>query len=149
MVLGSNRVTEGWCIVTSTSLPTYSLNVSIHRLHSFSLTHFIEVLHLADGRAVSYIQVEDGFSNPNASVNQLALDWICSVIEHATANLANQCNDSGDDSSSSSSNGTRGCLDVLELYCGNGNHTVAIAAFARYRLCTPSHLPSLTLPRTS
>jgi tRNA (uracil-5-)-methyltransferase len=72
-----------------------------------------EALHLADGRTVTYVQVEDGFSNPNAAVNQGALDWICSAVQLAT----------------SSSSG--GAQDFLELYCGNGNHTCAIAAFAR------------------
>lgn len=71
-----------------------------------------EKLHLSDGRSLSYIQIEDGFSNPNAHVNEKALDWICGVVRLAA---------------SSRSNG----MDLLELYCGNGNHTVAIAAFAR------------------
>lgn len=67
----------------------------------------IEQLHLKDGRTLLYKQVEDGFSNPNAIVNARALDWMCSVINEEIASEH------------------RG--DLLEMFCGNGNHSVALA----------------------
>lgn len=129
-----------------------------------------EVLRLADGRELKYVQVESAFSNPNGHVNEKALDWICSAVRMATgdddAEWYPQCcseyninSDTGNSynsssNSSSSSTGDNGddngnainrsidishpnqaatpppldpSSDVLELYCGNGNHTVAIA----------------------
>jgi tRNA/tmRNA/rRNA uracil-C5-methylase (TrmA/RlmC/RlmD family) len=83
-----------------------------------------EILELSDGRRLRYTQVEDGFSNPNGHVNAKALDWICSCITQAAASLF------GSGEASSSSDGevpVAADMDVLELFCGNGNHTVAIA----------------------
>jgi len=63
---------------------------------------------------VRYKQVEDGFSNPNGPVNKSSLDWLCASMQAIVA--SRQAEQAG--------------LDLLELYCGNGNHTVALAAFA-------------------
>ena len=54
----------------------------------------------------------DGFSNPNAHVNTLCLEWLSKVAFdlHATE-------------------------DLLELYCGAGNHTCAIARYFPKVLC--------------
>jgi tRNA (uracil-5-)-methyltransferase len=68
-----------------------------------------------DGRVLRYKQVEDGFSNPNGAVNALALDWICSVVKTAIS------------SKQSTSTGSSLDINMLEMYCGNGNHTVALA----------------------
>jgi hypothetical protein len=46
------------------------------------------------------MQIEEGFSNPNGTVNRLSLTWLMSVIQHVPE-LAN--------------------ADLLEMYCGNGN----------------------------
>lgn len=67
----------------------------------------IEQLHLSDGRTLLYKQVDDGFSNPNAIVNTRALNWMCSVINEEIPIQH------------------RG--DLLEMFCGNGNHSVALA----------------------
>ena len=64
-----------------------------------------EVLQLQDGRTLTYKQVDSGFSNPNNVVNARVLDWMCTLVR-------------------------KYCLlesDLLEMYCGNGNHTVALA----------------------
>jgi tRNA (uracil-5-)-methyltransferase len=69
---------------------------------------------LADGGLLRlhYRQPHDGFSNPNAHVNQLCLQWLCSVGQELQG-LA----------------GGGGSSDLLELYCGAGNHTMALAHF--------------------
>lgn len=55
-----------------------------------------------NGRSLTYQQIEGGFSQPNGGVNRQMLAWAC---QQAT--------------------GLGG--DLLELYCGNGNFTVALA----------------------
>lgn len=85
--------------------------------------HVKEVLHLSDGRKLTYLQVEGAFSNPNGHVNEKALEWICSAVNQSTLELTRDtvcC-------SSSEGNPLGPNIDLLELYCGNGNHTVAIA----------------------
>ena len=61
----------------------------------------IEELQVA-GETYKYQQVETGFTQPNAGVNQQMLSW---AVEHSA-----ECNG-----------------DLLELYCGNGNFTCALA----------------------
>ena len=61
----------------------------------------IEKLHVS-GKDYQYQQVESGFTQPNAGVNQKMLSW---ALQQST-----QC--SG---------------DLLELYCGNGNFTCVLA----------------------
>ncbi len=78
-------------------------------------SHVTDVLHVADGRALTYVQLANGFSNPNAAVNEKALDWICRAVQEAN-HVDTISTYKG---------------DLLELYCGNGNHTIAIAPFAR------------------
>lgn len=63
--------------------------------------HVIETLQV-DGKAFHYKQIEGGFTQPNAIVNQHMLSW------------------------------ARGCAhnsqgDLLELYCGNGNFSIALS----------------------
>lgn len=79
-----------------------------------------EELKLTDGTMLKYIQVEDGFSNPNSAINNKALNWICQAV-HATTTL----------NSIRNLTATKTEFDLLELYCGNGNHTVAIAGYCR------------------
>ncbi|MDR1063773.1 MAG: tRNA (uridine(54)-C5)-methyltransferase TrmA [Azoarcus sp.] len=57
-----------------------------------------------DGRCLRYRQIEGGFTQPNGEINRAMLGW-------ARARAA----------------GLGG--DLLELYCGNGNFTVALAPF--------------------
>lgn len=57
-------------------------------------------------------QIIDGFSSPNPLVNAKALDWMCLKIKEYLPNSSE--------------------LDLLELYCGNGNHTVALAYLFRH-----------------
>ena len=55
-----------------------------------------------NGRRLRYQQIEGSFTQPNAGVNRQMLGWACAQA----ANLGG---------------------DLLELYCGNGNFTMALA----------------------
>lgn len=63
--------------------------------------HVIETLHV-DGKELHYKQIEGGFTQPNAYVNQHMLSWARSCSEGSES-------------------------DLLELYCGNGNFSIALA----------------------
>jgi len=69
-----------------------------------------EVLQLPDGRQLRYRQVIGSFSNPNARINEACLGWLCEMIHRLEADY-----------------GLCSASDLLELYCGNGNHTCALA----------------------
>ena len=73
-----------------------------------------ECLHV-DGLTLHYRQIEGSFTQPNAIVNQHMLSWARKQCE-ATA-----------------SNAPR---DLLELYCGNGNFTAALAPYFNKVLAT-------------
>lgn len=63
--------------------------------------YVLEQLQVAD-RTLEYMQVENSFTQPNAAMNQQMLGWALDV--------------------------TTGCQgDLLELYCGNGNFSLALA----------------------
>ncbi|KAK9843560.1 hypothetical protein WJX84_000461 [Apatococcus fuscideae] len=66
---------------------------------------------IVDGRSFSYQQLEGSFSQPNAGVCQHMLGW----ARRASEDLEG---------------------DLLELYCGNGNFTVALADIFRKVLAT-------------
>lgn len=55
-----------------------------------------------EGRRLSYVQYEQAFTQPNALVNISMLGWACERAAGLTG-------------------------DLLELYCGNGNFTLALA----------------------
>eukprot|EP01038_Epipyxis_sp_PR26KG_P004519 gene4519-6384_t len=74
-----------------------------------------ETLCLDDGRILRYKQIDNGFSNPNSHVNVTVLNWLCSIISEEFKHK----------------NFTASNDDLLELYCGNGNHTVALSAYFR------------------
>ncbi|GHB04890.1 tRNA (uridine(54)-C5)-methyltransferase TrmA [Modicisalibacter luteus] len=65
-----------------------------------------------DGRVLQYQQVENSFTQPNASISQAMLHWARDVTAHSQAG------------------------DLVELYCGNGNFTVALAENFRRVLAT-------------
>lgn len=81
-----------------------------------------ETLHLSDGRSLTYKQVEEGFSNPNSSVSCKALDWLCGI-----ARIIVQENGAENEGVA---------MDLLEMYCGNGNHTCALAGTIWFWLLT-------------
>lgn len=64
-----------------------------------------------DGRRLRYQQIEGSFSQPNGGVNRQMLAWACRQASHLGG-------------------------DLLELYCGNGNFTVALAPLFERVLAT-------------
>ncbi|MFM5752831.1 tRNA (uridine(54)-C5)-methyltransferase TrmA [Aeromonas veronii] len=77
----------------------------------------IEQLNVA-GRQLTYKQVENSFTQPNASINEQMLAWALDVTK-----------------------GSEG--DLLELYCGNGNFSIALAQNFRKVLATEIAKPSV------
>lgn len=69
-----------------------------------------EHLHI-ENRQISYQQVENSFSQPNAAVNQQMLSWACQISKQLSG-------------------------DLLELYCGNGNFSLALAPYFRQVVAT-------------
>ncbi|OCQ54343.1 tRNA/tmRNA (uracil-C(5))-methyltransferase [Photorhabdus australis subsp. thailandensis] len=76
-----------------------------------------EVLFVA-GREMIYRQVENSFTQPNASVNIHMLEWAIDITK-----------------------GSKG--DLLELYCGNGNFSLALAQNFKKVLATEIAKPSV------
>jgi len=66
-------------------------------------------VHLADGRALTYKHIEGSFSNPNLSMAICTLNWMSMAAKDLSSRIK------------------RRPLVLLELYCGSGNHTVAMA----------------------
>lgn len=68
-------------------------------------------------RQLVYKLVENSFSQPNGAVNQQMLNWACSISRHITAAAQSK-------------------TDLLELYCGNGNFSLALAPYYRQVVAT-------------
>ncbi|HEY0210973.1 tRNA (uridine(54)-C5)-methyltransferase TrmA [Acerihabitans sp.] len=70
------------------------------------------------GRDIIYRQIENSFTQPNAAVNIQMLEWAISATERAQG-------------------------DLLELYCGNGNFSLALARNFNRVLATEIAKPSV------
>lgn len=57
-----------------------------------------------DSRTLEYRQIEGSFTQPNGHTNQHMLSWACAQVKNIGG-------------------------DLLELYCGNGNFTIALAPY--------------------
>ena len=77
----------------------------------------IEQLNVA-GRQLIYKQVENSFTQPNAAINEQMLAWALDVTKESEG-------------------------DLLELYCGNGNFSIALAQNFRKVLATEIAKPSV------
>lgn len=77
-----------------------------------------------DGKTLHYRQIEGGFTQPNGEMNQQMLSWARS----AAADINNGDNNGKNNGEPSS--------DLLELYCGNGNFSMALADTFRRVLAT-------------
>ena len=77
----------------------------------------IEQLNVA-GRQLTYKQVENSFTQPNAAINEQMLGWALDVTKESEG-------------------------DLLELYCGNGNFSIALAQNFREVLATEIAKPSV------
>lgn len=69
-----------------------------------------------DGQPFHYRQIEGGFTQPNGGMNQQMLSWARAAADDILA--------------------TTGASDLVELYCGNGNFSVALASKFRQVLAT-------------
>lgn len=69
-----------------------------------------------DGKALHYRQIEGGFTQPNGLMNQQMLSWARRAAHDITARAGEH--------------------DLVELYCGNGNFSVALADCFRRVLAT-------------
>lgn len=89
----------------------------------------LETFVLADGRRLKYRKTQGVFSNPNPVVCVHSLNWLCGHCDSIRASLASashrcvRCEETY-----TSERGLR----LMELFCGNGNHTVALAGSCSY-----------------
>jgi tRNA (uracil-5-)-methyltransferase len=74
--------------------------------HVLGIGYIMETLQVR-GHQYHYQQVENAFTQPNAGVNEQMIAWASESVERF---------------------GPRVKPDLLELYCGNGNFTIALAA---------------------
>lgn len=65
-------------------------------------TDYVDEVFVVAGRTLEYRQFENSFTQPNASINQAMLNWAHSHLNKHSG-------------------------DLLELYCGNGNFSIALA----------------------
>lgn len=77
---------------------------------------FVEEILNVDGKQFFYQQIENSFTQPNAEVAQKMLHWARKVSV-----LGNE---------------QFGQADLIELYCGNGNFSIALAEFYNQVLAT-------------
>ena len=106
-VLGNDFVTEQFVMTTSAGKESDDANSPLRAGFPDTLI---------------YKQVENGFSNPNGHVNQASLRWLIDVMSGIDCF-------GGETRAGLRDAPTR--RDLLEMYCGNGNHTCALAGFAR------------------
>jgi len=79
--------------------------------------YVIEKLQVA-GNELIYKQVENSFTQPNGGINQKMLEWALDITKNASG-------------------------DLLELYCGNGNFSLALAKNFNKVLATEIAKPSV------
>lgn len=79
---------------------------------------YVEEKLTVNGRTLTYQQVENSFTQPNAKVAEKMLAWAFDCTKNSTG-------------------------DLLELYCGNGNFSLALAANFEQVLATELAKPSV------
>ncbi|UEA16315.1 tRNA (uridine(54)-C5)-methyltransferase TrmA [Pasteurella canis] len=80
---------------------------------------FVDEILTVHGQPYLYRQVENSFTQPNAIVNQKMLEWAVDCTRNSQG-------------------------DLLELYCGNGNFSIALAKNFRKVLATEIAKPSVS-----
>ena len=91
------------------------------------------------GRTLHYRQVEGAFSQPNGRVCEAMLTWAADVAGIGDGRAAGRLSGEGAAASTpppSSPSPPPRSDDLLELYCGNGNFTVALAPTFRRVVAT-------------
>jgi len=102
-----------------------------------------------DGRSLSYKQLEGGFTQPNAGVSVKMLEWArCAAVNDTAPSASTSVGTNATDQSrSSAAADVQRDDDFLELYCGNGNFTVAMAPMFRKVLATEMSKVSVAAAR--
>jgi tRNA (uracil-5-)-methyltransferase len=72
---------------------------------------FVDEILAVNQRRLHYRQIEGSFTQPNGGTNQHMLEWACAQLQAAGG-------------------------DLLELYCGNGNFTIALSPYFQRVLAT-------------
>lgn len=90
-----------------------------------------------DGRTLTYKQLEGGFTQPNAGISAKMLEWAKSAAVSDKSAAVSDCagGEEGADTDTTLTTRRRDD-DFLELYCGNGNFTIAMAPMFRKVLAT-------------
>jgi tRNA (uracil-5-)-methyltransferase len=97
-----------------------------------------------DGRKLSYKQLEGGFTQPNAGVSVKMLEWArCAAVNDTDPSTIA----GGGGGGGGGERDERRSDDFLELYCGNGNFTVAMAPMFRKVLATEMSKVSVAAAR--
>ena len=91
---------------------------------------FVRETLVVDGASLEYKQLEGGFTQPNAGISVKMLQWAKNA---AVFDDRRTISDAGNDPSISLNPRDD---DFLELYCGNGNFTIAMAPMFRRVLAT-------------
>jgi len=86
---------------------------------------------VVDGAPLQYKQLEGGFTQPNAGISVQMLQWAKNAAVYDDAAIS-----AFDAGTNPSVTPERRDDDFLELYCGNGNFTVAMAPMFRRVLAT-------------
>ena len=108
-LLYHKQLGDDWLLLADTLRIELGINIigrARKQKHVLGMGHIMETLQIR-GRKYHYQQVENAFTQPNASVNEQMITWACDSIERFGV-------------------GTK--PDLLELYCGNGNFTLPLAA---------------------
>ena len=104
-------------------------------------THVVETLRPSAGPPLTYAQPEGAFSNPNAFVAEATVDWLRSCVGTIRASSSVGAS-SREERNPAGPGGIRTRVprrSLLELYCGGGNHTAALAPlFRRVAAVEPS-----------
>ncbi|WP_199610593.1 tRNA (uridine(54)-C5)-methyltransferase TrmA [Flocculibacter collagenilyticus] len=89
------------------------------RKQKFILTEdYVTETLTVNGKKLHYQQIENSFTQPNGVVNQKMLEWALNATQNSTG-------------------------DLLELYCGNGNFSLALAPNFNRVLATEISKPSV------
>jgi len=118
------KLDEAWEIAARELASTLNIQIIGRSLRQKVVLErdYVEEVLTVDQRRLHYQQVEGSFSQPNAGVSQHMLGWACAQAEHLGG-------------------------DLLELYCGNGNFTVALAPFFDHVLATEMSKSSVRAAR--
>ena len=125
---------ERWCEAARVLKASLGLPALLGRTRGQTVAldrdHVEEVYCLRDGRRLTYRQMEGSFSNPSAAMCEHTLNFLCAAASEAS----NACLAAHQASAPhppslppSASQAPAMAPALLELYCGNGNHTVALA----------------------